>query len=39
MKLFLSISVYLGLVFVLGVVLAWTAPRGGLEPDLPDDDN
>lgn len=39
MKLLLSIGVYLGLIFVLGLVMAWTAPREGLEVDASEDDN
>lgn len=39
MKLILSIGVYVCLVVVLGLVLAWTAPREGLENDYVDDEN
>lgn len=38
MKLILSIGVYLCLVVALGLVLAWTAPREGLETEITDDD-
>ncbi len=37
MKVILSIAVYLGLVFVLGIVMAMTAPRDGTELEKAED--
>lgn len=39
MKVLLSVGVYLSLVFVLGWVLALTAPRQGWEQDTGDEES
>jgi hypothetical protein len=38
LKLFLSVGVYLAVIFILGLVLAMTSPRAGFENDPTDDE-
>ena len=38
LKLLVTVGVYLAVIFVLGFVLAMTAPRTGFENDPADDD-